>query len=132
LPFSITTQHFCRMLKKNCRYKIYFPQRTILPSFDDDICLPFYRFFILWNISSSNLVASFVTGMAVWRVAAAGNITKASDWPYYSGLLVSSVNSSAICTKNYEAVLLLFFIYIRLFKREISGRDFIVQNYTIG
>jgi hypothetical protein len=26
--------------------------------------------------------------MAVWRVAAGGNITKASDWPYYSGLLV--------------------------------------------
>ena len=70
--------------------------------------------------------------MAVWRVAAAGNITKASDWPYYSGLLVSSVNSSAICTKNVEAVLLLFFIYVNVFKREISGRDFIVQNYTIG
>jgi hypothetical protein len=26
--------------------------------------------------------------MAVWRVAAGGNITKASDWPYYSGILV--------------------------------------------
>ena len=28
-------------------------------------------------------------GMAVWRVTAAGNITKAGDWPYYSGVLVS-------------------------------------------
>ncbi len=30
-------------------------------------------------------------------MAAAGNITKASDWPYYSGLLVSSVNTVVLC-----------------------------------
>jgi hypothetical protein len=94
------------------------------PSVDDDICLPFYRFFILWKISSSNLVASFVIGMAVWRVAAAGNITKASDWPYYSGLLVSS----AICTKTPRGSNITSFIYINEFKREISGQCFVIQN----
>lgn len=29
-----------------------------------------------------------LTGLAVWRVAAGGHITKAGDWPLYSGLLV--------------------------------------------